>query len=420
MRSARRHRTWPRLALAKAASLVAGLTLLTATLESASAQAGPNLAQGDGRVSEFYTWSGTPPTAPGQLLRSEKLPTTLGLAQAADAVRILYSSTDGIDGKSLTTVSGALFLPKGSAPPGGWPLIAWAHGTVGLADICAPSWAGRSYRDVLYLNTWLGEGYAVVATDYQGLGTPGPHPYLAARAEAYGVLDSARAVLKGIPGLADRIVIVGQSQGAGAAFATAGFAPRYAPDLDIRGTVATGTPYLAAKTLARPSTTPADKVDRTIGYLLYIGLLLQQLDPSLEGSTLFTDKALPVFEQARIACIGGLESDVVTAGLTRANSLKADFARLVGQHLGTLVYPTLKLAQPIFIGTGEQDGDVDPAMQLDLVKDACAAGSTVEAHLYAGLTHSDTVNASLKDSLPFVRKVMQGEAVAPVCAPQAE
>jgi alkylhydroperoxidase/carboxymuconolactone decarboxylase family protein YurZ len=128
-------------------------------------------------------------------------------------------------------------------------------GTVGIADICAPSWQARSYRDVRYLNEWLSQGFAVVATDYQGLGTPGPHPYLKVRPEAYSVLDSVRAVLRDVPGLANKIVIIGQSQGGGAAFATAAFAPDYAPELDIRGSVATGIPYLAPKAIAsaRPS-----------------------------------------------------------------------------------------------------------------------------------------------------------------------
>jgi hypothetical protein len=70
--------------------------------------------------------------------------------------------------------------------------MAWAHGTVGIADVCAPSWAGRSERDITYLNHWLDQGYAVVASDYQGLGTGGGHPYLIARPEASSVLDSVR------------------------------------------------------------------------------------------------------------------------------------------------------------------------------------------------------------------------------------
>ena len=75
---------------------------------------------------------------------------------------------------------------------------------------------------------------------------------------------------------------------------------------------------------------------------------------------------------------------------------------------------------PVFIGSGDQDHDAAPARQLALVRDACAAGSVVEAHLYAGLDHSATVNASLKDSVPFVRKVMAGEAISPICKPTVE
>ena len=84
----------------------------------------PDPLQGDGRVSEFYIWSGELSGPPGRLLRSEPLPATLGLANAASQERILYTSTDGVDGKSPITVSGALFIPKGTPPQDGWPLLA--------------------------------------------------------------------------------------------------------------------------------------------------------------------------------------------------------------------------------------------------------------------------------------------------------
>jgi hypothetical protein len=74
----------------------------------------------------------------------------------------------------------------------------------------------------------------------------------------------------------------------------------------------------------------------------------------------------------------------------------------------------------LFVGTGEIDKDVSPKGQLALVADACAAGTIVEAHLYAGLDHNGTVNASLKDSVPFARKVMQDVAITPQCAPEPQ
>ena len=124
-------------------------------------------------------------------------------------------------------------------------MIAWAHGTVGIADVCAPSWTPRSQRDIDYLNAWLAQGYAIVATDYQGLGTPGPHPYHVAKAEGWSVLDSVRAALKAFPQLSRSVVIVGQSQGAHAALSASLLAKDYAPGIKLLGTVATGVSIYA-------------------------------------------------------------------------------------------------------------------------------------------------------------------------------
>ena len=149
----------------------------------------PDPSHGDGGVSAFYDPAGPAPEKPGTMIRTEAQPAESSLAEAGQAMRILYSSTNGLDGKTPVAVSGSLFLPKGDAPAGGWPLVAWAHGTVGVADVCAPSWNARSERDSKYLNHWLSQGYAVVASDYQGLGTPGGHPYLATKPAAYSVLE---------------------------------------------------------------------------------------------------------------------------------------------------------------------------------------------------------------------------------------
>jgi hypothetical protein len=153
--------------------------VLAAVLSAPLARAGqvhlPNPLQGDGRVADFYRWDAAIP-GPGKLLRQEELEPTLGLANAGAQFRILYSSTDGVDGKAPNVVSGLLFLPRGGPPVGGWPLMAWAHETAGMADICAPSWVGYSTKVESFLNAWLAHGIAIVATDYQGLGTLGPHP----------------------------------------------------------------------------------------------------------------------------------------------------------------------------------------------------------------------------------------------------
>ena len=397
-----------------------GLSLLALSL---SALAGPTYApkpdplQGDGRVSAFYTWQDAIPPTPGKLLRSEPLEATLSLPNAASAQRILYSSTDGIDGKTPVVVSGTLFLPKGKAPAGGWPVVSWGHGTVGVADVCAPSWQGRSYRDVQYLSRWLDEGFAIVATDYQGLGVPGGHPLLNNRMAAYGILD-AKAVVAGVPGLANKVLIVGQSQGGAGAFASAAYASTYAPDLGVKGSIGTGVIYtIGAKNVGEQD---PNKVDASLAYGFYTLLAAQQYDPSINPRDFYTDKALPLFEQARTSCLASLVSDVVGVGLTPANAKKDYQGSQLAAWQKQVSYPTLKTAQPVFIGTGAEDKTPAAATQVALMQDACKAGSVVEGHLYKGLGHSETVNASLKDSVPFAHKVINGQAITPVCNPSVQ
>jgi pimeloyl-ACP methyl ester carboxylesterase len=245
------------------------------------------------------------------------------------------------------------------------------------------------------------------------LGTPGGHPYLATRPEAYSV----RAALSGLPALANAVVAIGQSQGGGGAFATAAYTPEYAPDVNLRGTVATGVPYFSAETLAKfNAAMPRDVVDPTIAYTLLIMHFARQVVPGLDPTEYLTDRALPVYETATKACISDLFGAVRAAELTRNTTFKKDPSPVLRQTYQFMTYPTLALRQPTFIGSGEKDRDVPPAMQLQLVKDSCAEGAPIQAHLYPGLDHSATVNGSLPDSAPFVKHALAGEPVASNCA----
>lgn len=417
----------------RAGLMTAGVVLLSlSTFAVAARVPAPDPSQGDGRVSAFYTWEKDIPKQPGKLLRSEPLPAEIGLTGAARQLRILYTSTDGLDGKTTNTVSGALFIPKGTAPAGGWPVLTWAHGTVGLADICAPSWAGNIHRVRQYLNTWLHEGFAVVATDYQGLGVPGAHPLINVPAISYGVLDAARAVIDGVPGLANTVVIAGQSQGGAAAFGAAAYAATYAPELGVKGSIGTGVIYQRPSNQpALPGTTlPSDPnaVDPALGYSILGFLVAQQFDPSLQVSDVFSEKVEPLIQLARGGCLVDVMNGVVTAGLTRAEAFKPTpsvryQAFLAGANERAQrysVYPTLKLSKPILIGTGASDRTPAAVNQLALMRDACAAGSVVEGHLFAGLGHSEAVPASLKHAIAFAKKVIAGQAITPVCEPVLE
>src|SRR3954452_6601726 len=90
------------------------------------------------------------------------------LAGASRNWLLLYRS-HGVAGSPVAD-SGMIAFPRGRAPKGGWPVLAWAHGTTGLADKCAPTRLPRTtdpYSSELrtQLSSYVKAGYAVVSAD---------------------------------------------------------------------------------------------------------------------------------------------------------------------------------------------------------------------------------------------------------------
>ncbi|MFF0492145.1 lipase family protein [Nocardia sp. NPDC004068] len=160
----------------------------------------------------------------------------------------------GSDG-AARPASGALFLPSGPPPPGGWPIMAYDHGTSGLGQGCGhqsdPVTPGSQpegtalpraggFSESVLLQHLLDQGMAVVAPDYLGLGrfATGPHPYLEVDTEASATIDLVRAARAAHPELSRTWAVIGGSQGGQAALGTAQRQRILAPDLDFRGVIA--------------------------------------------------------------------------------------------------------------------------------------------------------------------------------------
>jgi dipeptidyl aminopeptidase/acylaminoacyl peptidase len=178
------------------------------------------------------------PATPSLLVAAVALP---GAPDGAQAYRIVYRSTDG-DGMAID-VTGVVIVPLGTAPKGGRNIVAWAHGTSGIADACAPSTNSWLFDSIAGLHDLLKHGYIVAATDYQGLGGPGPHPYLIGKSAAHSVLDAVRAA-RAVPNASasNRFVLWGESQGGHATLWSAQLAATYAPELELVGAAADAPP----------------------------------------------------------------------------------------------------------------------------------------------------------------------------------
>lgn len=371
---------------------------------------------GDGGVSEFYTHRGPLPPNVGLLLNQEPLSSHQSIPGAAVSMRLLYTSTDGIKGNSPIAVSGALFLPPGQAPIGGWPLLLWSHGTVGIADHCAPTWTGYVSFHEAHLAHWLEQGFAIAASDYQGLGTRGIHPYMATRPEAYSNLDIIRAVQGSDFPVSKKVVLAGQSQGAGAAIATAGYWPVYAPELDIRGVVATGVPYFSPEAVrALRHARPRDAVDPKLGYNFLVLSLLEYVDPTFDATQHLKPKALPLAREVASMCNRDIRKKIAHLGLTYNDVFETSRNMSIEDAYAYMGFPTLALATPLFIGTGLADVDTPPRMQFQLMKAACSAGTQVSAHTYSSFDHLTVLNHSLQDSVPFAKNAFNENALPGNC-----
>lgn len=180
-----------------------------------------------GTVDDFYVVPDPlPPGARGELIRMQAIN-----AGARTGWRVMYHTVD--QAGNDRAVTGIITLPAGAAPEGGWPVVAHAHGTTGIAAPCAPSRGPSLPGDVGIEGVWA-------QTDYIGLGPVGElHPYLQRAAEANAVLDSVRAAHE-IAGadLNDDWYLLGGSQGGHAALATYEEATAQLPDLRLVATVA--------------------------------------------------------------------------------------------------------------------------------------------------------------------------------------
>ncbi|WP_345443152.1 lipase family protein [Actinoallomurus vinaceus] len=367
----------------------AGMVLLTAC----SAATGKNAADPDAGEASPHprpTWAfyrppePLPQRAPGTLIRSEPIAAPAG----AHGWRILYHSrsTAGRD----IAVSGSVFVPAAVPPAGGRPVVAWAHGTTGLGDSCAPSTDPQALGGIEDGPALLAAGDAIVSTDYEGLGTPGPHPYLVGPSEGRSVLDAVRAAAH-LPGarIGRSVVVFGHSQGAHAALFAGGLAASYAPDLRLLG-VAAAAPPIDLTTLARHVT----QLDYGTGYLVMMAAGYSAADPSARLDSITT----PAGRAGLSVIEDGCGDDVIEAysGLS-ARAVFARDPRTTPPWSTGLVRDGVS-ALPRNVPVLVMQGGRDPIIPADVTKAAvrrmCGRGSVVAYRVYPHAYHNVVPSAA--------------------------
>jgi hypothetical protein len=339
-----------------------------------------------------------PTAAPGTLIYAQLWAQRVAdrpLYPTATIWLMLYHSRDRT-GRDIA-VSGFAVVPKRRAPAGGRPVYAWAHGLVGLGDRCAPS---KAIPDNLppYGRAQVKRGAVLVATDYEGLGTPGDHPYLVGVAEGHDVLDSVRAAAS-LPdvGALGGVVIAGHAQGGGAALWAAQIASSYAPELHLRGVIA-----LAPAADLPTMVATIDRRSPYVGLALLAAGGLHAGYPDFDPSTFLTPAAVAELGRVRTECA----DTTIARYRTRAprtvfthdpNAIPAVHTILADNSPGG-TDPGI----PILLLHGDNDEQITVGISARLHAKFCELHATVRRITYARANHDGVVKAAQNDALRWI------------------
>ena len=349
----------------------------------------------------------------GTVLTTANMVLTPELAAVATGQRISYLSSDP-DGRPIV-VTGAVLTPRHQQQTR-HEVVAWAHGTEGLADQCAPSRFATLSSDPAFplygttVSSLVARGWTVAATDYAGLGSPGPHQYLIGESEGRAIIDSVRAARQLNRSLSKDWVAMGHSQGGQGALFAGEQARAYGYGLQLRGVVglaaASDLDQLAAAIVGTPGQ----------GYLVMALSGLAAVDPAVRPTRLLAWPALSRTHVLQSGCfmdIIGEFADLTADELLVGGALPPEIVQRFamnnpGQRQGLA---------PILLLTGEADETVPPFVADNLLSTYCGHQTATSVRKYAGSTHDSILLDASTDALDWISDRFDGDPAPSHCAP---
>ena len=331
------------------------------------------------------------------------------------AWKITYWTIDGQNRPSRVT--GMVVAPREAVPAQPRNVLAWSHGTLGVAKRCAPSLSLAFWTHSPGLDA-VRRGYVVVAPDYPGLGSDGVHPYLVGLDTGHSVLDAVRAA-QSIPGAAagKRFAVWGESQGGHAALWTGQLARSYAPDLQLVGVAA-----------AAPVTDLVENVRRVPNKA--VGALM----------TSFIGYSWANHYLAPLATLGGPQTQAIMTRLAQNNCVELEGKpklltmagiltvknRLRDKDIGA-IEPWSRLAKrnspstksfgvPMLIAQSPRDELVEPAVTRAYAQAQCRSGTRLTYVTASGSGHAKTAKDSAAETLAWIADRFAGLPAPSDCA----
>src|SRR6202047_4113330 len=323
-------------------------------------------------ITAFYGTEGVKITAEaGTLVRSEPA-LDFVLPPGVTATRILYH-TRTADNRDVLA-SGVFLVPYGRPPKDGWPLLAWSHGTSGVANHCAPSLMKSLFYNWEGLYEYVMLGYAVVATDYAGLGTEGRHAYLDMLSNATDVVNSVPAAHAAVPHLSQKWLVVGHSQGGLASLGGAEL------ESEIKNPNFLGTVALAGASDLQDSIQAVLKARAPVlnGLIAFWVYGVKTVYPELNLNDVLTNRALSIYEASVES--GYSAASGAFAAIPTDEILQPDWSnnRYIKQFLARDRPGAQSVFGPLLLLGGGDDPLFTESAGRKIFQRLCAAGAQIQ------------------------------------------
>ena len=371
-----------------------------------------NAAPAPDGLPAFYKTPSLAGKKAGTLLKSQKV-----AAPSVDGTvyRVMYVS-ETVSGQA-TAVTGLVVVPKTAAPKSGYPVVSWGHGTNGMTDECAPSLEPSKIDSLA--NGLLANNWVITASDYQGEGTPGLHPYLAGVVAAQNTIDIVRAAEQ-LPSVdvSKNYVVWGHSQGGQTAMYAHNIAPKYAPELTLKGVVAGAPPsqfdliydYL--------------KTSKYRYYLLMSagGLNAAYGDKAAPLDKVLTPKGIALLDELEKGCSDYLSKTLGAVSIDET-SLANPFSVPEWKKLFLANDPknfTSTNDIPLLIIHGGADEQIPTVSSQLLTNKLCGLGQGMQRWVYPGQSHSGVIATSATDMVNWMKARFAGGPVSADSAPSGQ
>ena len=293
------------------------------------------------------------------------------------------------------------FQPR-TQPDGKYPVVAWAHGTAGVHENCAPSNTKTLWQHWQAPFPLALQGYVVVAPDYAGLGVGKTadgeeiaHQYMANPAQANDIIFAVQAAQEAFPQLSSDFVVIGHSQGGGAAWATA--------ERQVQEPVKGYLGAVAISPITNILELPLDSSELIPILSLYAAPTMQQLYPEFKPEDFFTPKG---WERYQLECEVGSFTPVLAEIMTGFQALQDGWS--TNRHLQSFIELTAaggrKIGGPLLVIQGEADEAMDFATTSRAVEKTrkAAPDSTLQYLTLPGVTHVPTMYAAQRIWLDWI------------------